>query len=93
MRLNQGRPVWHCSVSVWNPRRETQTRHPALAEREAVRLLTGVGGPDCEWWIYTPALIGHLRVPITVTEYEQMPPGCAVADAGDSGPQRARTRK
>jgi hypothetical protein len=65
---------------------------PRLTEREAVRLLSGVGG-DREWWIYTPAMVGHLRVAITGEEYERMPYGCAVADAGESGPERARTRR
>ncbi|MFE9099771.1 hypothetical protein [Actinomadura geliboluensis] len=93
MRLNDGMPVWHCSVSVWDPRRETRTAQPRLAEREAVRLLTGVGAPDREWWIWVPALVGHLRVPVTKDEYAQMPPGCVVADAGESGPRRPRTTK
>jgi hypothetical protein len=64
---------------------------PKLAEREAIKLLAGVGG-DTEWWIVgADGTIGHLRVPVTETEYEQLPPGCAVVDAGDAGPQRPRT--
>jgi hypothetical protein len=56
-----------------------------------VRLLAGVGG-DHEWWIYSAARVGHLRVPVTAAEFEQIPPGCVVADAGESGVQRPRTR-
>lgn len=59
-----------------------------------MRLLAGVGG-DVEWWTYGtgPAgdLVGYLRVPVTAAEYERVPPGVVVADAGDAGPQRPRT--
>lgn len=65
---------------------------PARLERVAVRLLRGVGG-DVEWWLWNPsARVGHLRVAVTAAEYERVPPGCALADAGPSGPQRRRTR-
>lgn len=58
-----------------------------------MRLLAGVGG-DREWWIFRDAAgVGHLRVPLTVEEAAQLPPGCAVADAGDTGPERPRTRR
>jgi hypothetical protein len=57
-----------------------------------VRLLRGVGG-DCEWWIFTPARVGHLRVPVTSEEYSLMPPGEVRDDAGDSGPKRRRTKR
>lgn len=63
-----------------------------LAEREAIRLLTGVGG-DREWWLWSRAWVGHLRVPVTAAEYTQVPPGCVIADAGETGPERPRTRK
>lgn len=79
-------------MSAWNARTERKVTAQKVTEREAVRLLTEVGG-DAEWWIYSPALIGHLRVAITPAEHERMPQGCAVADAGDSGPQRPRTRR
>lgn len=85
-------PVWHCSVSAWNARTERKVHAEKITEREAVRLLAAVGG-ETEWWIYSPALIGHLRVAITPAEYARMPHGCAVADAGDSGPERPRTRR
>lgn len=78
-------------MSVWNPRTERRLDQPRLAQREAVRLLADVGG-DHEWWLWSPAHIGHLRVPVTPTEYEHTPKGCAVADAGETGPQRPRTR-
>lgn len=78
-------------MSVWNPRTERKLDQPRLAERETVRLLAGVGG-DHEWWLWSQAHIGHLRVPVTAAEYEQIPPGCAIADAGETGPQRPRTR-
>jgi hypothetical protein len=58
-----------------------------------VRLIRGVGDPEREWWFWNPAaLVGHLRVPITPAENEHIPPGCVVADAGESGPLRCRTR-
>jgi hypothetical protein len=64
---------------------------PALAEREAVKLLRGVGG-DREWWTWNEdVLIGHLRVAVTADEHARMPPGTAVDDAGDPGTERART--
>ena len=93
MRLNDGMPVWHASVSVWSPDRTQQRPAPAQAETEAVRLLRGVGDPEREWWLWNPqALVGHLRVPLTVQEYAAVPPGCVVGDAGDSGPLRRRKR-
>lgn len=64
----------------------------SIVQREAITLLTPVGG-DTEWWIYTPTLIGHLRVAVTEAEYGRMPPGCAVADAGETGPPRPRIRR
>lgn len=66
---------------------------PPFAEQEAVRLLDGVGDPEREWWFHNrQARIGHLRVPVTSEEYELVPPGCAMADAGESGPVRPRSR-
>lgn len=65
---------------------------PSLVERHAVQLLTGVGG-DTEWWWHSPGLIGHLRVPITATENQSIPAGCAIHDAGETGTQRPRTRR
>jgi hypothetical protein len=83
-------PVWHVSVSAW-ARRGERTNSPVLCEREAIRLLRGVGG-DREWWTYnSDALVGHLRVGVTGAENDALPEGRAVADAGPSGPERART--
>lgn len=86
-------PVWHVSVSVWPPDGRGHRNEPLLAQREAVADLRGVGG-TCEWWIWTPARVGHLRVPLTVEEFAMLtePDRLAVADAGDSGPQRRRSR-
>lgn len=84
-------PVWHTSVSVWAPDGRTKRNEPRIAEREAIDLLRGVGGP-AEWWIWSPARIGHLRVPVTDEEYELVPPGVVVADAGETGPERRRSR-
>lgn len=57
-----------------------------------MKLLRAVGG-DREWWFWHPdALVGHLRVGVTDAEHAMMPPGCAVIDAGESGPERKRTR-
>jgi hypothetical protein len=84
-------PVWHVSVSVWRADGTRRRDDPKAAEREAVRLLRGVGD-DVEWWIWNPAtLIRHLRVALTSDEYARVPPGCAIADAGESGPPRPRT--
>lgn len=78
---------------MWSKDRTTKRDAPAQAEAEAVKLLRGVGDPDREWWIWSPtALVGHLRVPVTPSEYDQVPPGCVTADAGDTGPLRKRTR-
>lgn len=62
-----------------------------VVEREAVKALRGVGG-DAEWWLFSSARVGHLRVPLTAAEAAQLPPGVAVSDAGDTGPRRPRTR-
>ena len=83
--------MWHASVTVWDPRSDRRMDQPRLAEREAVRLLAGVGG-DHEWWIWSAGQVGHLRVPVTGQESTQIPPGCAVVDAGETGAQRLRTR-
>lgn len=62
-----------------------------MAEKEAVKVLRGVGG-DREWWVWnTDAKVGHLRVPVTDTEATMLPPGMAEHDAGDTGPERPRT--
>jgi hypothetical protein len=100
MRLNDGLPVWHASITVWD-RHGTQTRSmPELAEREAIKLLTGVGNHR-EWWIHQTTTrgipIGHLRVGITDTELRAMTEACGLlppvtADAGESGPERPRTQ-
>lgn len=87
--------MWHASVSVWNRDGTRKMNLPALAFNEAVRLLAGVGA-DVEWWTFGtgPAgeYVGYLRVPVTETEYAQCPAGIVVADAGDAGPQRPRTK-
>lgn len=84
-------PVWHVSVSVWS-RRLDMVDQPKLAEREAVRCLLGVGG-EREWWTWNPAArVGHLRVAVTPGENETLPCGIAWHDAGESGPERGRTR-
>lgn len=78
-------------MSVWTPDGRRLHR-PLYAEREAVRLLRGVGRRDVEWWHYNPdPLVGHLRVPVTLDEGTLIPPGCALHDAGETGPQRPRT--
>lgn len=85
-------PVWHASISVWSAVTERKLDRPAVAERYGVDLLRGVGG-DTEWWYWNPAaLVGHIRVPVTEREYRYCPRGPVVADAGESGPERPRTR-
>jgi hypothetical protein len=84
-------PVWHVSVSAWS-RREERTNSPSICERAAITLLKGVGG-DREWWWFNPAaLVGHFRVGVTEAELATMPPGQAVDDAGETGPERKRSR-
>lgn len=83
-------PVWHVSVSAWSRRGERQDV-PQICEKEAVKLLRGVGGPR-EWWIWPGSLVGHLRVGLTDGEAATLPPFCGpLADAGESGPERERT--
>ena len=43
-------------------------------------------------WFNPDALVGHLRVAVTDEEHAAMPGGIAVDDAGETGPERARTR-
>ena len=96
MRLNNGLPVWHASVTVWSGNGRQRLNKPLQAEAEAIRVLRGVGDPDTEWWIWNQQIgasyVGHLRVPVTAVEAERIPPGCATDDAGESGPQRPRRR-
>jgi hypothetical protein len=83
--------VWHVSISLWTPLGEQMAAAGRL-ERAAISLLWGVGG-DTEWWLWNrQARIGHLRVPVTPAEFDQIPAGCAIGDAGPSGPERKRTR-
>ena len=91
MRLNAGQPVWHVSMTAWS-KQQTLVSVPDLLERQAIRLLVGVGN-DREWWYWNErARVGHLRVGVTDGEALRMPDGCAAHDAGESGPERARTR-
>jgi hypothetical protein len=77
-------------VSTWFGQRKLD--QPELAEQHAVALLAGVGG-EVEWWLWNPqARVGHLRVPIVERELRYCPSGIVVTDAGESGPQRPRTR-
>lgn len=97
MRLNDGLPVWHASVSVWDKRAGKRLNKPMQAEAEAIALLRDVGDPDREWWVWNLNLaaspyVGHLRVPVTPAEYDLVPAGCALHDAGESGPLRQRRR-
>lgn len=64
---------------------------PRELERRAVALLAGVGG-DREWWLYSPARIAHLRVPLTAAEAAEVPAWCGpIDDAGAEGELRPRT--
>lgn len=82
--------MWHVSVSLqvggsWK-------RSRGRLERLGIALLRPVGG-DTEWWWWNPTVaVGHLRVPVTADEAALIPPGCAVNDAGQTGPRRRRTR-
>jgi len=86
--------VWHASISAQRKGRFLDDH--ARLERLAVAALRGVGG-DSEWWIAGlmlngPAIVGHLRVPVTADEYLLVPPGLVTTDAGETGPPRPRTR-
>lgn len=91
--------MWHASVSIQRPGRHRDRTDPEhIHERYAVEALRGVGG-DHEWWIMrgpdvsaSGITVGHLRVPVTDGEYLLVPLGIVTTDAGDSGPQRPRTR-
>lgn len=85
-------PVWHLSASARSGRTGDFVRVPDLVEREAIKCLRGVGG-DREWWIHNDdLLVGHLRVSVTPEEVAAMPCGVAEHDAGDTGPERPRSR-
>lgn len=91
MRLNDGLPVWHVSASLQRSGRLLDLPNPL--EAVARRLLANVGG-DREWLIWNPAAhVLHYRAAVTPEEYALIPPGCALMDAGDSGPERPRRRK
>lgn len=67
---------------------------PDRCEQLAVAALAGVGG-DHEWWLPTGdynAAVAHLRVPTTDVEQRLIPAGLVTMDAGNTGPQRPRTR-
>lgn len=81
-------PVWHVSVSLQSA--GAFLRSPGRLERIAVAALRSVGG-DREWWIWNPqARVGHLRVAVTAEEFALIPAGCAINDAGATGPERRR---
>lgn len=90
MRLNDGVPDRHASISIRTPDLRF-VRSAGVAERHAVALLDGVGS-DREWWYWNPAAaVGHLRVGLTAAEVAVLPDLPAEHDAGESGPERART--
>ena len=57
-------------------------------------LLAGVGGTR-EWWFHNAramhGAVGHLRVGLTAAEVAVLPHGVATSDAGEAGPERARS--
>lgn len=91
MRLNNGMPVWHASISISTPDGR-RVRSAGVAERAATRALIGVGS-DREWWIWNSATgVGHLRIGLTEDEFARTPHGIATVDAGPSGPERKRRK-
>jgi hypothetical protein len=76
-------PVWHTSVSISTPDRTTRVRSAGVAEREAIRALAGVGN-DREWWWWNTVTGAEL---VVLGEW----PG--EDDAGETGPERPRTRR
>jgi hypothetical protein len=82
--------VWHASVSLQSA--GTFLRSSGRLRRIATTLLAPVGG-DTEWWHWNPrACVGHLRVNVTTTEAQSIPPGLATSDAGETGPSERRRR-
>jgi hypothetical protein len=84
-------------VTAWSSDRRGKLNKPLQVEAEAIRLLRGVGDPEREWWVWNLNLgaspwVGHLRVPVTAAEALLIPAGCALHDAGESGPLRVRRR-
>lgn len=93
MRLNDGLPVWHVSVSAQD--RDGPVLASIEVEQRAVELLEGVGRRDGEWWLFSQKRVGHLRVGITEGEallmWPDTTPPQAITDAGESGVYRQRT--
>lgn len=82
--------MWHASVSLQHRKRGALDAELDV-ERAAVDALAGVGS-DREWWVFSPARIGHLRVGLTAAEAALAPTYCGpIDDAGDSGTERPRT--
>lgn len=89
MRLNDGAPVWHVSLSIWSPS-GFRMSSPGQIERLGIDLLTGVGN-EREWWYWNPkSRIGHLRVGLTDDEVDKLKLYPAEHDAGESGTERKR---
>lgn len=86
-------PVWHTSVSISTPDRMTRVRSAGVAEREAIRALAGVGNDREWWWWNTVTGVGHLRVGVTGDELVVLGEWPAEDDAGETGPERPRTRR
>ena len=90
MRLNDGAPVWHASLSIWTPDGR-MVSSSGVAERAGIGLLAGVGN-DREWWIWNSgSAVGHLRVGLNVAELATLPVLTAADDAGPSGLDRPRS--
>lgn len=89
MRLNDGAPVWHVSLSLYTPTSQL-LRSPTQLERAGIEILAGVGN-DREWWWWNRSTrIGHLRVGLTLEEVAALPEFPAEHDAGESGVERRR---
>lgn len=85
-------PVWHVSVSLVAPSTGRRRNRERDVEAHAIRALAGVGG-NTEWWYWSPARIGHLRVALTSDEAAQLPPWHGpIDDAGAEGVRRPRRR-
>jgi hypothetical protein len=85
-------PVWHASVSITDPTLRKRVRSAGVAERAAVQALAGVGNQK-EWWRWNRELgVGHLWVGVTEEEADALGRWPAEDDAGETGPQRPRTK-
>lgn len=75
-----GRPVWHCSVSVWPrtpgpyplPPGSWKRKHRDAAEAVARKNLAGVGDPGGEVSFEVGGMVLHARLPLSADEWARL---------------------